>query len=333
MTDDFYKKLADYLILNAYSLRNTGFYNGKAGIALCLFETARHLENADIEEHAFELLQESLVLGEQKNDLSFESGLPGIAFVLLYLIRNKFVDADFDELFGEHLPKITEGLKSVSDLVQYFSFLRFFSLLSQTPGKEEFAGFTANIRNAIETKWEQNVFEFTKVGSKLSRSQLIADFVLYLKINSMTDSPPSFHILKKYAEWYEEGKIAGRLEISFFLNRLHDKPEEDKEFFDRVSLQNETQALQELEINYKKLSLAGQLDLLYLLNRQPDQYGEYISLLEKNLFISSPEKFQSHLLKKIPGDKFIPGYLRIQIIMFSFVGFAVRCSYREFLGN
>jgi lantibiotic modifying enzyme len=114
MTDcKIFCKFTDYLILNAYSISSAGLYNGKSGIALCLLECSRHLNNETIEDLAFELLQESLALSNHQNaNINVENGLSGIAFVLLYLIQNQFIDADFEELFKKQASQIQSQLKA-----------------------------------------------------------------------------------------------------------------------------------------------------------------------------------------------------------------------------
>lgn len=102
-------KFIDYLLLNAYSVHSTGLYNGKAGLSLVLFEAARLLQNKGAEEHAFELLQEALTT--QNPDIGFENGLSGVGFVLHYLIKNQFVEADFQEVFGEKLYTIQSTIE------------------------------------------------------------------------------------------------------------------------------------------------------------------------------------------------------------------------------
>ena len=104
MTVSLINTITDYILLNAYSLDSFGVYYGKAGISLVLFEAARLMEDDYLEEHAFELLQESLLY--KGEDLSFNNGYSGISFVLHYLIDNNFVEADVDELFGEQELKL-----------------------------------------------------------------------------------------------------------------------------------------------------------------------------------------------------------------------------------
>ena len=47
------RKIVDNILLNASSVNSSGLYNGKAGMALALFEAARYLKDDGIEEKAF----------------------------------------------------------------------------------------------------------------------------------------------------------------------------------------------------------------------------------------------------------------------------------------
>lgn len=82
------------------------FYNREAEISLCLFEVSRHSNDTDIEDQAFNLLQEALA--DSKEDIGFEKGLSGIGYVVTYLVRNQFIETNFDEIFGVQLNKIIE---------------------------------------------------------------------------------------------------------------------------------------------------------------------------------------------------------------------------------
>lgn len=101
---EYYTKLSDYLILNGYSKNNSGLYYGKAGLAVGLFELSRYLNDERIENHAFELLNQSLISKTEVCDL--EKGLSGIAYALRYLVENRFIEADANELISDKLDKI-----------------------------------------------------------------------------------------------------------------------------------------------------------------------------------------------------------------------------------
>ena len=94
-------------------------------MALALFEVSRYLQDEYIEEQAFDLLQEALL--SKSEDISFENGLSGIGYVLIYLLENKFIEGDFEELFEAELEKIfvkLEKLKNYSSNEQIASFLK-----------------------------------------------------------------------------------------------------------------------------------------------------------------------------------------------------------------
>lgn len=111
------KKAVEHVMLNSGSVSSSGLFNGKAGMSLALFEVARFLEDEYIEDQALQTLQESLLT--KTNDPGFENGLSGIGYVLLYLTKNKLVEADFDELFGDKLQFIYEHAdKLCDDLVE-----------------------------------------------------------------------------------------------------------------------------------------------------------------------------------------------------------------------
>lgn len=61
ISDTTIRKLVDYISLNACSVNSSGLYNGTSGISLALFETAKCLQDTEIEDKAFSLFQESLI--------------------------------------------------------------------------------------------------------------------------------------------------------------------------------------------------------------------------------------------------------------------------------
>jgi len=107
-------------------------------MSLCLFELSQYLHDGTLEDKAFELLQESLALSSKKDRIDFEAGLSGIGFVLLYLIQNQLIDADYEELFGEQSRKIVSRLQEQSVFsVKDLSFVYFLELLIHWTSKED----------------------------------------------------------------------------------------------------------------------------------------------------------------------------------------------------
>jgi hypothetical protein len=110
-------------------MEKSGVLNGKAGVSLTLFELSRYLNDKRLEEHAFDLLQEVLVSDVRKYD--FASGQAGLAYTVNYLINNKFIDADYFELFEEQHNAIIETVKMLKynvhkslDYIYYLFFVR-----------------------------------------------------------------------------------------------------------------------------------------------------------------------------------------------------------------
>lgn len=105
------QELIDYILLNTYKVKSNGLYNGKAGLSLSLFVASDYLQDERLEDKAFDLLQKSLIT--KSKDFSFENGWSGIGYALLYLIENKLLEADFDEIFGEQHEEIIKSYKNI----------------------------------------------------------------------------------------------------------------------------------------------------------------------------------------------------------------------------
>lgn len=106
------KILSDYIMLVSVSNDFSNFYYGRSGISISLFEASKYLNDEYTEEYAFRLLQQSLLY--DKTDISFDKGLSGIGFSLLYLINNKFIDAKIDDLFSGQIKIIKETINRLS---------------------------------------------------------------------------------------------------------------------------------------------------------------------------------------------------------------------------
>ena len=96
------KDIADVLIGKEGSLSDIGLLNGKTGVALFLFHLGRATGNKTYDEFAGELIDrvcESL----NNPDLSFSyiNNLAGIGVGIDYMIKQKFIDADADELLED----------------------------------------------------------------------------------------------------------------------------------------------------------------------------------------------------------------------------------------
>jgi hypothetical protein len=219
------RKLVDYLLLNACSINSSGLYNGKAGIAWALFEVARYLQDEYIEEQAFDLLQEALI--SKTDDIGFENGLGGIGHVLIYLIKDGFIDADFDELFGEKYEKILSGFekarenpKALQDSIRLNYFL--------TAVKSYRHPVDKRIDEAMKGIFEANelflaiqFFDFKDIHYINNKTAVLSKFETYLKVVCECGyGNYSRVVLDDYADLYGSGRVKSSYKIAYYLEKL-----------------------------------------------------------------------------------------------------------------
>ncbi len=105
---DTLRTLADYVRWNAPAVGGSGLYDGRAGLALCLFECAALLGDEVLEQSATTLLRQALAA--EVGDAGFERGQAGIGFALAYLTRRGLVEASYDDLYGRQTRAVAERL-------------------------------------------------------------------------------------------------------------------------------------------------------------------------------------------------------------------------------
>ncbi|HCC52838.1 MAG TPA: hypothetical protein DEQ30_12955, partial [Porphyromonadaceae bacterium] len=105
------KSTIDTVLLHSYITNSIGIFRGKAGVSIILFELASYLKDASIEEHAFELLQETFVY--DIDDCGLLNGKAGISYALNYLIKSKLLEADYFKLYVKQHKEIIEKIKDL----------------------------------------------------------------------------------------------------------------------------------------------------------------------------------------------------------------------------
>lgn len=100
------KDLSTFLLLNSCALPSSGLAQGKAGVALALFEAAHFLKDNYLEDKAFGLIEEALLT--KTENISLSSGTSGIGLVLKHLIGRRLLEADFSDLFEDRLQHISQ---------------------------------------------------------------------------------------------------------------------------------------------------------------------------------------------------------------------------------
>lgn len=284
------RKIVNHILLNACSVNSSGLYNGKAGMALALFEAARYLQDDYVEEQAFELLQESLIT--KIEDISLENGLAGIGYVLLYLIHNNYIEADFHELFGEQHEKI---LKGVYKSIENTNIMRINYYLSEvkrhTSGSNQLNELTNKIFQSVESNLLSQFSCFTNLHNGNNKIAVLSKFECYLKAARYCNyTEVSLPLLDDYAHLYRNGRIKSSFPIACYLemlgmeHRLSDVIRSNKQF-------------ENIDSTLRHASLRSIIEYSHLSGDE----GTLTTII-------SEEELGNAILKHIPKGAFIAGY-------------------------
>ena len=286
------RKLIDYTLLNACSINSSGLYNGKAGIALALFEAARYLQDEYIEEQAFDLLQEALV--SKTEDISFESGLSGIGYVLLHLIEGEFIEADFDEQLEKILVDF-EKLKENPDVLLNSIRMSYFLTSVQS-----FHKVNNRIDKKIKSIFEANelylaiqFFDFKNIDYINNKTIVLERFEIYLQmIYECRYADYSRVVLDDYAELYRSGRIMSSSKVAYYLGKI-DTEGKYKDVIEGNRWYSDFN-------NVQTLTLRDRIDLSHL-------SGDTKALREI-ISVENVENLQKVILQTIPKPALVAGY-------------------------
>ncbi len=296
-------KFIDYILLNAYSVNSEGLYNGRIGLSLCLFENARLLNDENLENFACDLLQKTLV--SKTKNVYFENGLSGIGFVLLYLIKYKFIDADFNELFNENRNKIAfeleKKIKNPNNIISLLYTIYYLEMLTDKTEKEIFiAQSIIKIANSYFTD-KLSRLSLSSHLQQESKLVILNQFELFLKVCFNYPENKNFNIpIQLFLELYLKGKISYSLPTSHYLLGL-------------TTLQKGIEKMLENSISnieQETLPLYQQIDYLYLLHQYDDQFESLIYKMEEPLIGYNQKNYEKWLVNKIGTRSFIAGYGR-----------------------
>ena len=292
---DIILNLVNYLLLNACSINSSGLYNGKAGIAWALFETARFLQDEYIEEQAFELLQEALI--SKTDDIGFENGLSGIGYVLLYLIKNDFIDADFDELFDEQYEKILTGFEKEKEnpnaLLNSIQINYFLDAAKQYRTTDE------RINEATKSIFEENerylaiqFFNFKNINYINNKTTVLSKFETYLKVvYECGYGDYSQVVLDDYAELYKSGRVKSSCRAAYYLKKIDKNGKYNDIITDNMRFATPD--------NIKNLSLRSHIELSQLTGNDK---------CLNSLLTKKEEELEETIFGLIPSDAFTAGY-------------------------
>jgi lantibiotic modifying enzyme len=156
------QRITNSLLLNASFIENIGLLNGKMGIAIYFFRLARETCNSVYEGYAGELIDEIYEEVHAKTPCDFENGLAGIGWGIEYLIRNKYIDADPNEVLEEFDSQIIHEitflatddvgiLKGLSGYLIYF----ISRLQSNIPGSKTYDIINKALKETLNKLQEQ----------------------------------------------------------------------------------------------------------------------------------------------------------------------------------
>lgn len=299
------RKIADYVLLNAYSTKASGLYNGKAGMALAMFEVSRALHDEYYEEQAMELLQESLL--SQTDDIGYDNGLSGIGFVLCHLIEQGFVEANFEELFGSQLIKIKSQMSQMldkkekwADTLNRIKIIRFLDTVYSKTKDEE----TKTIAESLVELASRVICKNLSSGNRqiaLATMPLLCTYMALLAECNLIFTK-SVEVMEMFYNGHDTILPASVFLINYNASILADKLGncEWRKFADKnakIAMRN---------LYPETLSFMQHLELLGTLNLYPEMYYKERQKLEQHLFNICNENTLEHILLREVG---IPGYV------------------------
>lgn len=294
------RKLVDYILLNACSVNSSGLYNGKAGMALALFEAARLLNDEKIESKAFDLFQESLI--RHNNDFGFEDGLSGLGYVLIYLIINRFIDADFDEIYKDSCEKILDNYENIDNqperIIASLKVIYFMTSLHEVNYKDiRISQITNKIFEGIELYLSLQFFDWKNINYINNKEFVLQIFETYLRLIDFAKYKNfSQYLISSYVELYRNSRVASSIPIGFYLNNIC-KQNEIREYLD-VGNNNISNGLKNIHLDLlsleEKISLKKIIDGLKNTNcgfspANIDIYGGNINKIKSMVRRSHPQ--------------------------------------------
>lgn len=186
------------LMLHGSFTRNLGLMNGKMGTVLFFYHYARYTGNANYRRLAEEILNEVYEEITSAYPYNFSDGLCGIAWSMVYLIRNGFVTTDDEkDLLSELDDKVMEwDVRRLHDT----SFetgtlgLGHYILSRYNPQEKTFYLPQDYLRDYFEVALRNNHYEINQIIGEMSRGNLthktyLNNFLLYRSFENDIDKP------------------------------------------------------------------------------------------------------------------------------------------------
>lgn len=259
--------LIKQLVAQSQKATTSYLYAGKMGYAITLFGLSRAVNDEQLGETAFSLLQQSLVASSQH--IGFEQGLAGLGYGLLHLIDTEHIEADFMHLFGGKVKIIQHSLETIDSRPMELLSLQHMPL------------FLHRLRPHIkDNNWIEEAIKKIMQGIELYLSLQFHDwceidyignrtFVLqmmqnYLKVvYAINYQHPSRVVLESYSQLYLHHHIPSSLTIGAYLYHLSEK--QDHPLYQDVAKLHLYYGAQKTHIDYRLLiALIDDLQALHL---------------------------------------------------------------------
>lgn len=181
--------ISRYLMLHGSFTRNLGLMNGKMGIVLFFYHYSRYSRNPLYSKFAGEMLDEIYDEIDSAYPYNFSDGLSGIAWSMVYLIRNGFVSTDDEQDFLSDLDaKVMEWdvrhLHNTS-LETGILGLGHYILSRYNPKERLFYLPSDYIRDYFEVAQQNNLYEINQIMFEIESGQLThKEYLNNLMVNS-----------------------------------------------------------------------------------------------------------------------------------------------------
>ena len=173
--------IADQLLYRSLFSNKLGLLNGKMGMAIFFYYYARYTGNKWYDDFAGELLDEIFTNISQDMSITFESGLCGIGWGIVFLESQGYIEGDMDEVLQDLDSKIMErdlsrvtdfsldtGLEGTIAYVRSRNCIQINTNLNRFD--EIFIDNLDKVCNSHQINWGDDYYSVTKVWNRILHS-------------------------------------------------------------------------------------------------------------------------------------------------------------------
>lgn len=94
-------QISDLLLINGGFLDHPGLYTGEMGVALFFTRYARYTRNDLYLDYSYDLMEKAQNNIHWDTSINYKHGLTGVGSAIEYLVQNRFIEADTDDVLEE----------------------------------------------------------------------------------------------------------------------------------------------------------------------------------------------------------------------------------------